>query len=185
MENIQDLQMIPNESSLIILFCSYEVNKAKEKEVQKWRDNNVFEEVEDVGQHTISVRRVITEKIIENKEATNARLVARGFEEETEKLKKDSPTCSRESVNFVIFFAECRNWKCRSMDVKAAYLQGENIKREVYLRPPVEFDNGYLWKLRKTVYGLCDAARAWYDTITNELIKMGVRQCSLDKSLFL
>ena len=71
------------------------------------------------------------------------------------------------------------------MDVKAAYLQGENIKREVYLRPPVEFDNGYLWKLRKTVYGLCDAARAWYDTITNELIKMGVRQCSLDKSLFL
>ena len=185
MENIQDLQMIPNESALIILFCSYEVNKAKEKEIQKWRDNNVFEEVEDVGQNTISVRWVITEKIIENKEATNARLVARGFEEETEKLKKDSPTCSRESVNFVIFFAKCRNWKCRSMDVKAAYLQGENIKRVVYLRPPAEFDNGYLWKLRKTVYGLCDAARAWYDTITNELIKMGVRQCSLDKSLFL
>ena len=70
------------------------------------------------------------------------------------------------------------------MDVKAAYLQGDDIKREVYLRPPKEFDNGQIWKLKKTVYGLCDAARAWYIRVKDELTKLGVEKCPLDNSFF-
>ena len=184
MENIQDLQMIADNFPLIILFSSAEVSKAKEREVRKWIENNVFNEVEDKGQPIITVRWVITEKLVDNEVITNARLVARGFEEDTARLKKDSPTCSRESVHIVIFFARCHGWKCHSVDVKAAYLQGDKITRDVYLQPPEEFNNGNLWKLKKNVYGLADAARNWYLRVKKELINLGVEQCSLDKAIF-
>ena len=53
------------------------------------------------------------------------------------------------------------------------------------LKPPKEYDNGQIWKLRKTVYGLCDAARAWYMKIRRELLSMSVEVCTLDNSLFI
>ena len=38
--------------------------------------------------------------------------------------------------------------------------------------------------LKKTVYGLCDAARAWYFRVKNELKSLSVKICPLDNSLF-
>ena len=35
------------------------------------------------------------------------------------------------------------------------------------------------------VYGLCDAARAWYTRVKKELTALGVKRCSLDSSLFM
>ena len=184
MEGIQDLKLISDESQMLIFFNSTEVMEAKEKEIENWIDNDVFEEMEDNGQQTISVRWVITEKAENDKPETKARLVARGFEEETTQLKKDSPTCSRETVSLVFWVASGNKWNCHTVDVKAAYLQGDDIKREVYLKPPKEFDTGQIWKLKKTVYGLCDAARAWYMRVKDELIKLGVEKCPLDNSFF-
>ena len=184
MESIKDLQLVSEEFQMVILFNSSEVAKAKEEELRNWIRNKVFEEVEDNGQRTISVRWVITEKGLEEKIETKARLVARGFEEQTAHLQKDAPTCAREVVRLVIFIASIKRWTCRSVDVKAAYLQGDDITREVFLRPPVEFDNGKIWKLKKTVYGLCDAARAWYMRVKSVLIELGVQKCPLDNSLF-
>ena len=184
MKNIKDLQLLPDESQIIILFNSAEVSKAKEMEIKNWIDNKVFDEIEDTGQHTISVRWVITEKGLESNLLTKARLVARGFEEQTTHLKKDSPTCSREIVRLVVVIASSKGWNCHTVDVKAAYLQGDDIQREVYLRPPDEYNIGKVWKLNKTVYGLCDAARAWYIRVKNELIELGVQKCPLDNSLF-
>ena len=70
------------------------------------------------------------------------------------------------------------------MDVQAAYLQGNAISRLVFLKPPKEFDDGSLWQLNKTVYGLCDAAREWYNKVSCELSALGVTKCSVDNSLF-
>ena len=70
------------------------------------------------------------------------------------------------------------------MDIKAAYLQGNRIEREVYLRPPPEFDNRSLWRLKKTVYGLCDAARQWYNRVKDQLIVLGANTSSLELALF-
>ena len=184
MDNIKDLQLVSEEFQMVILFNSSEVANAKEEELRNWIRNKVFEEVEDNGQRTISVRWVITEKGLEEKLETKARLVARGFEEQTAHLQKDAPTCAREVVRLVIFIASIKRWTCRSVDVKSAYLQKDEITREVFLRPPEEFDNGKIWKLKKTVYGLCDAARAWYMRVKSVLTELGVQKCPLDNSLF-
>ena len=185
MNKIRDLSAVPDETEMIILLNNGDVFLAKETEIQNWLDNNVFEEVPDNNQKAISVRWVVTEKIVNGKRIIKARLVARGFEEDTSSLRKESPTCSRESIRILILIASSRNWDCHTVDVKAAYLQGSEIERTIFLRPPPEFNNGFLWKLKKTVYGLCDTARAWYLRVKDELSSLSVKMCDLDNSLFL
>ena len=97
------------------------------------------------------MRWVITEKFKNREAVTKARLVARGFEEHSLFLRKDSPTCCRETVRLVLAIAVSKGWLPHSLDVKAAFLQGDPIERDVFLRPPREFSNGKLWKLKKTV----------------------------------
>ena len=72
-----------------------------------------------------------------------------------------------------------------TIDIKSAYLQGHRINREVYLQPPPEFFRGKVWKLKKTVYGLRDAARAWYDTVREELVRLGMKTLRYDPAMFL
>ena len=182
---LKDISEIPDENEIVILFSSDTIDKAKDKEVQIWRDNGVYDEVDDEGQFRLSVRWVVTEKIKEGVTIIRARLVARGFEEYTEDLKKNSPTCDKESVRLLLALASINSWDCHTVDVKSAYLQGNKIEREVYLKPPPEFSNGKLWKLNKTIYGLCDAARAWYTRVKDELTALSVKICSLDKGLFM
>ena len=157
---------------------------AKECEIENWQQNCVYEEVENIGQEAITVRWVVTRKIKNGKSIIKARLVARGFEENTTDLRKDSPTCSKEAVRLALSFASSNQWDCHTLDVKAAYLQGNDIQRDVYLHPPPEYNNGKLWKLKKTVYGLCDAARHWYLRVRDELLALGVTMSTLDSALF-
>ena len=177
-------KIVNEDTEVLILFNSGEVMCAKELELQNWKDNEVYEEVEDVGQETLSVRWVVTEKLKAGQKVVKARLVARGFEEDTSGFRKDSPTCSRESIRLALALASAMGWACHSLDVKAAYLQGNEIGREVYLRPPPEFADGRIWKLRKTVYGLCDAARHWYLRVKDQLLALGAQVCTLDPALF-
>ena len=47
-----------------------------------------------------------------------------------------------------------RKWECNSIDIKSEYLQGNTIQRKIFLKLPKEYDEGKLWRLKKTVYGL-------------------------------
>ena len=70
-------------------FENNQVIEAKERELQSWREN-VYKEVENKGQKDISTRWIVTEKIKEGEEICKARLVARGFEEDTRMGKRCS-----------------------------------------------------------------------------------------------
>ena len=70
-----------------------QVCEAKSKELNNWKQQNVYKE-KDAGQQCISVRWVITRKIVNGENITKARLCARGFEE-IQDFPKDSPFCSR------------------------------------------------------------------------------------------
>jgi hypothetical protein len=69
------------------------------------------------------------------------------------------------------------DWPCKSVDIRAALLQGKPIDRDVYLRPPKDLGlDGKLWKLRKTVYGLTDASRSWYLSVKYALLELGCKR---------
>ena len=160
------------------------VTEAKCAELENWKKNNVFLEVPYKGQKCISVRWVFTEKFIDGKKTVKARLVARGFEE-AELRYTDSPTCSKESLRLALTLFTSKGWKCNAIDVKAAFLQGKPLDREIYIDPPVEFrKENIVWKLKTCVYGLNDASRTWYLRVREELMLLGVKPSSYEPSLF-
>ena len=161
-----------------------EIELAKQNELDNWKDQNVYEEVPDQGQKCITVRWVIEPKEESGKAYTKARLVARGFEED-QNFRTDSPTCGRESLRLTLMIIAGKKWQLNSIDIKSAFLQGHELDREVYLRPPKEMGTDKIWKLKKCVYGLADAPREFYLRLSSELEKLGTTSSRLDKALFL
>ena len=161
-----------------------ETLQAKLRELESWKKNCVYDEVEDIGQKCVSVRWVITPKVIDGQMKIKARLVARGFEE-VPNFRTDSPTCMRESIRIVLSVIASNKWKLQSIDYKTAFLQGNLIDREVYLKPPSEFRNANkIWKLKKTVYGLADAPREWFLRLREEILKLGAKVSTYDSGVF-
>lgn len=177
----------PEEEEVLFGMSSHKskFKEAKEEEIKRWKENDVFEETNDTGQPRVSTRWVCTEKIKKGITTYKARLVARGFEEDTSQLRKDSPTCSKESLRLLLVMIAGKDWTLNSMDVKGAYLQGLPITRELYLQPPTGYSDGKIWKLKKTPYGLVDAGRKWYMKILTEFKNLGASPSAHDKAMFL
>ena len=161
------------------------VIEAKNKELDNWRNFEVMDEVQDIGQKTISTRWVVSEKDNpDNSKNVKARLVIWGFEED-EQLQVDSPTVSKVTFRLGLAIAANEGWCPETIDIKGAFLQGKLIEREVYVEPPPEVKKlGLIWRLRKTAYGLCDAAREWHISLVKELVSLGCKQSELDKAAF-
>ena len=74
-ENISSWKNLHEE----ILLCErelFEVTEAKLDELENWKKNKVYTEVDHEGQEIISVRRVLSEKTQEGVSKVKARLVA-------------------------------------------------------------------------------------------------------------
>ena len=186
--NLEYVENLEISEDVVLLGQSYEdveVKQAMALEMDNWKHHDVFEEVDDEGQPGVSCRWVITEKYKEGERKIKARLVARGFEEaEMDKIRKDSPTCGKDSLRLCLTLLASMGWQINSLDVKAAFLQGSPIEREVYIIPPKEADTDKIWRLKKTVYGLADASRTWYLRVREELEKFGVLVSTYDEAVF-
>ena len=158
---------------------------AKAEELQKWAQMKVFEAVPNTGQSTISCRWVLTKKVKQGNITYKARLVARGFEEDTLTLKTDSPTCCKDTLRLVFSLLSAKRWPLHSIDIKSAFLQGLPLQREVYLKPPKHAKTKDIWKILKPIYGLADAGRHWYLRVVEVVVDLGATQSKIDKSLFI
>ena len=157
---------------------------AKETELMSWKKNQVFEEVPYIGQKTISLKWVCTLKNIDNKTFPKARLVAKGFEENNKDIPKDSPTCSKEVLRTMLALTAQKQWKLNAIDIKAAFLQGDEIDRELFVIPPKEANTTNIWRIKKCIYGLGDASRKWYNSVKAYLLSIGLVMSKADPALF-
>ena len=143
-----------------------EVVDAKCEELEKLIENGVFEIVPFNNQKKVSSRWFCSVKYRNGIRKLKVRLVARGFEEDSSNIRTDSPTCNRESLRLVFVIASMKSWKMQSIDISAAFLQGNPIEREVYLRPPSDIcSKSEVWRLKKSLYVLNDAPRSWYERV--------------------
>lgn len=55
--------------------------EAKQKELESWKQENVYEKIPSEEQETIQTQRLISPKVINYVMSTKADLIARGFEE--------------------------------------------------------------------------------------------------------
>ncbi|GJT61141.1 putative ribonuclease H-like domain-containing protein [Tanacetum coccineum] len=119
-----------------------------------------------------------------------ARLVAQGHRQE-EGIDYDevfAPVARLEAIRIFLAFASYMGFIVYQMDVKSAFLYGK-IDEEVYVSQPPGFqDPKYpqkVYKVVKALYGLHQAPRAWYATLSTFLLKNGYRRGTIDKTLFL
>lgn len=192
---VDDLQIItpvttvqgnPHHESDVLIIEDEPFAAAKKTELDNWKSNCVFKEVKDDGQKCISTRWVCSIKETPDGIVPKARLVARGFEElNVSDIPKDSPTCASDSLRVVIAVICQRKWHLNSIDIKAAFLQGKELSRNVYIRPPPEaMCKGTLWKLNKCVYGLVDASLYWYNKVKDTMQQLGGHVSQIDPAVF-
>ncbi|GJR96906.1 ribonuclease H-like domain-containing protein [Tanacetum coccineum] len=119
-----------------------------------------------------------------------ARLVAQGHRQE-EGIDYDevfAPVARIEAIKLFLAFASFMGFIVYQMDVKSAFLYG-TIDEEVYVSQPpgfVDLDHPKkVYKVVKALYGLHQAPRAWYATLSTFLEEHGYRRGTIDKTLFI
>nr|GEY77601.1 hypothetical protein [Tanacetum cinerariifolium] len=119
-----------------------------------------------------------------------ARLVARGYRQEDGIDFEESfaPVARLEAIRIFLAFVAHMNMVVYQMDVKTAFLNG-NLWEEVYVSQLdrfVDTDNpNHVYKLKKALYGLKHASRAWYDMLSSFLISQDFSKGSMDPTMFI
>ncbi|GJY68837.1 putative ribonuclease H-like domain-containing protein [Tanacetum coccineum] len=119
-----------------------------------------------------------------------ARLVAQAYTQE-EGIDYDEvfvPVARIEAIRLFLAFASFMGFIVYQMDVKSAFLYGI-IDEEVYVSQPPGFVDpdhpNKVYKVVKDLYGLHQAPRAWYATLSTFLEKHRYKRGTIDKTLFI
>ena len=81
-----------------------------------------------------------------------------GFKEEYFMLR-DSPTVGKGTIGIFLAISSSNTWAVKTTNMKSAFLQGQELRRDLYIKPPRESSatQGIVWKLKHGLYGLKDA----------------------------
>nr|GEX23774.1 hypothetical protein [Tanacetum cinerariifolium] len=143
----------------------------------------IFDALKDPRVRPIGTKWVLKNKkdkrgiVIRNK----ARLVAQGYtqEEGIDYEEVFAPVARIEAIRLFLAYASFMGFIVYQMDVKGAFLYG-TIDEEVYVMQPLVFlDPEFpdrVYKVEKAMYGLHQAPRAWYGTLSKYLLANGFQR---------
>lgn len=139
----------------------------------KWVFTNKTDETGEVKQHKarICVRGDLQDSL--------------GFQVET-----FAPVLKPTSRNILLAIAVHHSWHVQQCDFKGAYLNGV-LPEPIYIEQPEGFDSPeaphatHIWKLHKALYGLKEAGRIWYNTVSKYLVdELGFTCSEADHAVF-
>lgn len=119
-----------------------------------------------------------------------ARLVAKGFTQSygVDYEETFAPVAKLNSVRVILSLAVNLDWPLHQLDIKNAFLNGE-LEEEVYMGIPPGLESartsGKVCRLRKSLYGLKQSPRAWFDRLTRVVKGDGFIQCQTDHTMFI
>jgi hypothetical protein len=118
-----------------------------------------------------------------------ARLVAQGYTQ-VEGLnfgETYAPIARLEAIRILLAYTCAHNIKLYQTDVKSVFLNGY-INELVYVEQPPSFEDekkpNHVYKLRKALYSLKQAPRAWYERLRDFLLSEGFIMGKVDTTLF-
>nr|GEV20775.1 retrovirus-related Pol polyprotein from transposon TNT 1-94 [Tanacetum cinerariifolium] len=121
---------------------------------------------------------------------TKSCLVAKGYAQKEGVNFEESfaPVARLEVVRLFIAYAAHKSFTVYQIDVKTSFLYGP-LKEEVYVNQPDGFVDPYhrdkVYHLKKALYRLKQAPKAWYDELSNFLVSKGFSKGSIDLTLFI
>ena len=119
-----------------------------------------------------------------------ARWVCRGFQDAQKRdLQTDSPTATRYGFRVASQHAASSYWDLLHIDLKTAFLQGETYdleRRIIHVQLPSDIGlPPYLVGLcTRSVYGLADAPRRWWNRLDKFLISLGIQPTRADRCTY-
>ena len=189
-----------------------EADRAATAEVTGIHRKGVFEGVHRKSLSTEERKRIIISQLFLKEKFTStgdfeklkARLVAGGHMQDKSDYSREetsAPTVALTSVNVVAGVAAFEGRHIMTMDVPQAFLNGD-MKRDVLMRiePALaklmckipdsnyaEFlhsDGSLIVRLKKALYGTLEAAKIWYEVLSNFLLSLGFVQNRKDDCVF-
>ncbi|KAE8258539.1 hypothetical protein A4X13_0g1619 [Tilletia indica] len=180
------------------------LKQAKQRPLEEWRhwkeamdeeigslvEMKTWELVElPKGRDVVGSRWVYKLKLDRDGRASRykGRLVAQGFTQRDGIDFSDTfaPVARLSTIRIIISLALALSLNLGSIDIKTAYLNGK-LQEEVYMQQPPEYDDGTgrVCLLRRAIYGLKQAGRAWFDTLKGKLLSAGYTQIQSEPCLF-
>ena len=92
------------------------------------------------------------------------------------------------SFRTILAIAARQDWDVESLDFNGAYSNGElDANEDIYMQAPPGYDNDprTVKRLRKSLYGLEQASRRWYDTLVRALKSLGFSTSVADPRVFI
>ncbi|WVZ71316.1 hypothetical protein U9M48_019912 [Paspalum notatum var. saurae] len=123
-------------------------------------------------------------------ERYKARWVVRGFNQRPgiDFSETFSPVIKPATIRTVLTLIATHTWPAHQLDVSNAFLHG-NLSEQVYCQQPTGFVDPQrpndVCLLSRSLYGLRQAPRVWFEHFTKHVISLGFVQSRADTSLFI
>lgn len=193
-DNTQELHVLNYDQAMATGDCK-QWSEAVEKEHERMQKHAVFEPVliSSLPKGTKAIDSTWAMK--KKADGTyRARLAARGFKQvpdvHYDPDTRSSPVVCDASVRCIFVLAVMAKWPMHVIDVQGAFLHGEFENGEViYMKVPKGFEKHYNpeteWlQLRRTLYGLIQAAIAFWRKLVLAFISIGFARCKADPCVF-
>jgi Reverse transcriptase (RNA-dependent DNA polymerase) len=157
------------------------------EELESLRRRKVFELVDPPKDRKIIRNRWVFD--LKSDGRKKARLVAKGFSQ-IEGVDYDEiflPVVRFETVWMMIALAALKKWHIQELDVKTTFLYGE-LDEELYMEQPEGFkvkgQEGKVMRLKRAIYGLKQAALAWWKALDKSMSQLGFTRLLSDSGIF-
>jgi hypothetical protein len=117
-----------------------------------------------------------------------ARLVTKGFQQ-VHGIDYDetfTPVAKMDSIRLALAIMATKGWEVHQMDMKNAFLHSD-LSEEIYMEQPQGFmqDSSLVCRLKKSLYGLKQALRAWYAKMDSYLLSQNFVHCKSDPNVYM
>ena len=168
--------------------------EAKSAECKSWKANDVYTLVD---MRKVKCKNFVTGRWVLTVKRNNdgsfskckARWVLRGFQDSQRfEQQTDSPTATRPGFRLACQLAANQQWQVGHIDLKTAFLQGEDYDRTrdvICQLPPEAGYPSYMGaRLKKPAYGMNDAPRRWWNKLDSKLRSYGLVPARADRCVY-